>query len=95
MLRTRGEGIQDNLDLWINASVFAYNTTVSSTGVTPHYTMFEKEATLPVDWVSPTPSAEKRTMYQWMEDILEEKQHAYKHMREVQGERVRLNAQMY
>ena len=38
MLRTRGEGIQDNWDLWINASVFAYNTTVSrSTGVTPHY----------------------------------------------------------
>ena len=37
MLRTRGEGIQDNWDLWINASVFAYNTTVSmSTGVTPH-----------------------------------------------------------
>ena len=30
MLRTRGEGVQDNWDLWINASVFAYNTTVSS-----------------------------------------------------------------
>ena len=34
MLRTRGDGVQDNWDLWINASVFAYNTTVSSsTGV--------------------------------------------------------------
>ena len=47
MLRTRGEGIQDNWDLWVNASVFTYNTTVSSsTGVTPQYAI---EATLPVD----------------------------------------------
>ena len=38
MLRTRGLGVQDNWDLWLNASVFAYNTTViSSTGVMPHY----------------------------------------------------------
>ena len=79
MLRTRGEGIQDNWDLWINASVFAYNTTVStSTGVTPHYMKFGREATLPVDRVFPTPSAEKRTMYQWTGDMLEEIQRAYK-----------------
>ena len=52
MLRTRGEGVQENWDLWINASVFPYNTTVStSTEVTPHYAMFGREATLPVDWV--------------------------------------------
>ena len=50
MLRTRGEGIQENWDVWINASVFAYNTTgSSSTGVTPHYPMFGREAMLPVD----------------------------------------------
>ena len=40
MLRVRGEGIQDNWDLLVNASVFGYNTTVSSTRVTPQYTMF-------------------------------------------------------
>ena len=74
MLRTRGDGVQDNWDLWINASVFAYNTTVSSsTGVTPHYAMFGREATLPVDWVFSTPSPEKRTMYQWTGDMLEER----------------------
>ena len=95
MVRTRGEGIQDNWDLWINVSVFTYNTTVSSsTGGTPHYTMFEREATLPVDWVFSTPSAEKRTMYQRKGDMLEERQCAYKSMREVQGGRVRRNAQM-
>ena len=54
--------------------MFEYNTTVcSSTRVTPHYAMFGREATLPVDWVFPTPSVEKRTMYQWTEDMLEER----------------------
>ena len=63
--------------------MFAYNTTVSSsTGVTPQYAMFGCKATLSVDWVFPTPSVEKRKMYQWMGDMLEERQHAYKSMRD-------------
>ena len=76
--------------------MFAYNTTMSSsTRVMPQYAMFGREATLPVDWVFPTPSAERRTMYQWTGDMLEERQHAYKSMREVQGGRVWRNAQLY
>ena len=72
MLRTQGPGVQESWDLWLNATVFAYNTTVSSsTGVTPHYAMFGREATLPVDWVFPTPSVEKRKMYHWTEDMME------------------------
>ena len=55
--------VQDNWDLWLHASVFTYNTTVSSSaGVTPN-SMFSCDATLPVDWVYPTPSVEKRTMF--------------------------------
>ena len=93
MLRMRGEGVQDNWDRWINLSVFGYNTTVSSSIIlTPHYAMFGREAKLPVDWVLPTPSAEKRTMYQWTGDMLEERQQAFKIMREVEGGRVRWNA---
>ena len=42
--------------------------------------------TLPVD---------KRMMYQWTGDMLEERQCTYKSMRELQGGRVRRNAQMY
>ena len=57
-LRTRGLGVQDNWDLWLNASMFALNTSVSSSAA-----MFGRKATLPVDWVFPTPSAEKRSMY--------------------------------
>ena len=65
MLRMRGEGIQENWDLWIYASVFAYNTRVSSsTRVTQHYAMFVREVKLPVEWVFPTPSVEKSNMYQ-------------------------------
>ena len=52
-----------------------------STGVTPHYAMFEQEATLPVDWVFPTPSEEKRTMYQWTGDMLEKKNCLQEHER--------------
>ena len=96
MLRTRGPGVQDNWDLWINTSVFAYNTTVSSsTEVTPHCAMSGRETTLPVDWMFPKTSVEKRTMYQWNRDMLKEMHHAYKSMRDVQGGRVWRNAQMY
>ena len=57
ILWTRRPALQDNWDLWLNASVFAYNTIMSSSpGVTPHYAMFGRKATLPLDWVFPTPS---------------------------------------
>ena len=76
--------------------MFTYNTTVSSTiRVNSHYAMFVREAMLQVDWMFPTPSLEKKTMYQWTGDMLEERQRAYKRMREVQGGRVRRNAQIY
>ena len=89
MLRMREAGVQDNWDLWINVSVFAYDTTVSSsTGVTLHYPMFGCKVMLPVDWMFSTPSVEKKTMYQWMGDMLEKRQCANKSMRDVPGRRV-------
>ena len=48
--------------------------------------MFGQEARLPV---------KKRTMNQWTEDMLEERQRAYKSMRDVQGGSVRRNAHIY
>ena len=42
--------MEESWDLWLSVSVFAYNTTVSSsTGVTSHYTVFGHEGMLPVD----------------------------------------------
>ena len=96
MLRTRGPRVQDNCHLWLNTSMFTYNTNVSSsTGVTPHYGRFGCKAILPVDWVFPTWSVEKRTMYHWTGDMMEERQRASKSMREVKSRRVWLSTQMY
>ena len=88
MLLTRGPGAQDNWDLRINVSVLNYNTTVSSsTGVTPHYTMFGYEATLPVEWVFPTPSELEETCWKRGNVLIR--------VYDVQGRRVWQNAQMY
>ena len=67
----------------------------SITGMTPNYATFGHEAMLPLNWVFPTASEEKRMMYQWTGNMLEERQHAYKSMKEVQGGRVWWNAQLY
>ena len=76
--------------------MFAYNTIVSSsTGVTPHYAMFGHEATLHICGLGFPHSAEKRTMYHCKKDMLEERQCAYKSIREVQGGRGRQIAQNY
>ena len=62
MLQTQGPGVQENRDLWLNAPVLAYNSTVSSsTGVTPHYAMFGYEVKLLVNWVFLTPSVRRNT----------------------------------
>ena len=96
MLRTRGPNVEENWDTWLNASVFPYNTTMSrSTGVMLHYTMFGREAALPVDLMFPTPSSEKRTMYHWTRNMSKVCQKAYQSMREVQGGRVRQIVQIH
>ena len=61
MLGTRGPGVQDNWDLWLNTFLFAYNTTMSSSkGVTPHYAMFGRKETLPEAPEIPRAEAEER-----------------------------------
>ena len=73
MLRTWRPRVQENWDLWLNVSVFAYNTAVSScTGVTPHFAIFRRKATLPMDRVFFMTSVEKRTMYHWTWAMMEE-----------------------
>ena len=52
-------GVHGNRGLESMASLFAYNTSVSSSiEVTPHYAMFGPVAVLPVDLVFLTPSVE-------------------------------------
>ena len=74
----------------MNVCLFADNTTMgNSICVTPHCAIVKSEATLPKDWVFPTLFVEERTMYDWTGDMMEERQQAYKRMRDVQGRRVR------
>ena len=56
---------------------------------------YQSNAIHTVGWVFPTPSAEKRKMFHWTGDMLEERQHADFSMREIQGRRVKGKAQMY
>ena len=51
--------------------------------------MLDDKATLPVDCVFPSTSAERRTMYHFTGNKLEERQKAYHSMLEVQGGIVR------
>jgi len=75
----------------------AYNTTVhGSTGQTPFFATFGREAIVPIHWVYPIPklNAEK-DVSDWTETIQERFQTAYAGMRERQQQTVRRNAQYY
>ena len=48
---------------YLPAMVMAYNTKVNaSTGMTPYYATFGREARLPVDLILPTPGEEPQTL---------------------------------
>ena len=64
ILRCMGGEIVHEWDLSVKSAVLAYNTTVhSSTGVTPFYAMYGREAILPVDWVYPTPDEREQSVF--------------------------------
>ena len=81
----------------MKAACLAYNTTVhSSTGQTPFFATFRREAIMPVHWIYPIPKADGESeLSDWTETIQECFQTAYAGMREKQAEVVRQNAQYY
>ena len=81
----------------MKAACLAYNTTVhSSTGQTPFFATFGREAIIPIHWVYPIPRADvERDVSAWTETIQERFQTAYAGMREKQQQMVRRNAQYY
>ena len=74
----------------------AYNTTVhSSTGQTPFFATFGREAIVPIHWVYPIPKPDvEKDVSAWTETIQERFQTAYAGMRERQ-QTMRRNAQYY
>ena len=81
---------------YLPAMVMAYNTKVnSSTGVTPYFATFGREARLPVDLVLPTPGEESRTMNSHVEEVLRRFNRIYAFMRQNNEATIRRNAKTY
>ena len=97
ILRTMGREMQNEWDLGVKAACLAYNTTVhSSTGQTPFFATFGREAIVPIHWVYPIPKPDvEKDVSAWTETIQERFQTAYAGMRERQQQTVRRNAQYY
>ena len=78
--------MQEEWDLGVKAACLAYNTTVhSSTGQTPFFETFGREATVPVHWIYPTLKPDREMeLSDWTETIQERFQQAYSGMREQQ-----------
>jgi len=68
----------------------------SSTGQTPFFATFGREAIVPIHWVYPIPKPDvEKDVSAWTETIQERFQTAYAGMRERQQQTVRRNAQYY
>ena len=93
ILRTMGSEMQNEWDLGVKAACLAYNTMVySSTGQTPFFATFGREAIVPIQWVYPIPWVDVvKDVSAWTETIQERFQTAYTGMRERQQQTVRRN----
>ena len=97
ILRTMGSEMQNEWDLDVKAACLAYNTTVhSSTGQTPFFATFGREAIVPIHWVYPIPKPDaEMDVSAWTETIQERFQTTNAGMREKQQATVCRNAQYY
>jgi hypothetical protein len=77
----------DDWDVWISQVLLAYRTTTHmSTGFTPHYMMFGREARMPVDVIAPDPPGEKDlSRQQYVRESKERFQKSYEMARETTG----------
>ena len=82
-----GQDMQNDWDLGVKAACLAYNTTVhSSTGQTPFFATFGREAIMPIHWIYPIPKADRESgLSDWTETIQERFQTAYAGMSEKQA----------
>ena len=96
MMRTFMDRDDKEWARYLPAMVMAYNTKVnSSTGVTPYYATFGREARLPVDLILPTPGEEPQTMNSHVEQTLKRFNRIYAYMRQNNEATIRRNAKIY
>ena len=89
--------MQNEWDLGLKVACLAYNTTVhSSTGQTPFFATFGREAIVPIHWVYPIPKPDaEKDVTAWPETIQERFQTAYVGMRDKQQQTIQRNTQYY
>ena len=81
---------------YLPAMVMAYNSKVNaSTGVTPYFATFGREARLPVDLILPTPGEESRTLNSHVEETVKRFNRIYAFMRQNNEATIRRNAKVY
>ena len=87
----------DDWDVWIPQVLLAYRTTTHmSTGFTPHYMMFGREARMPVDVIAPDPPGEKDlSRQQYVRESKERFQKSYEVARETTGKSIQRYKEYY
>ena len=96
MMKTFMERDDKEWSKYLPAMVMAYNTKVNvSTGVTPFFATFGREARLPVDLILPTPGEEEKTLNSHVEETLKRFNKIYAYMRKQNEAIIRRNAKIY
>ena len=96
MCRTLLERFDMNWDKALGAMTMAYNTKVhSSTGLTPFFMTFNREAKLPVDLIIPSPESQDRSVHDYVAATTRTFHLIYNFMRKKQNATIRRNAKLY
>ena len=96
MMKTFMERDEKEWSRYLPAMVMAYNTKVnSSTGMTPYFATFGREARLPVDLILPLPGEEAKTLNSHVEETLKRFNRIYAFMRKNNEAIIRRNAKIY
>ena len=96
MMRTLMEREDLEWDRVLPTCVFAYNTKVhSSTGLTPFFMNFGREARLPIDLILPSPDDERREHHDFVKETLRNFTLMYDYTRRQQDATFRRNAKLY
>ena len=96
MMRTFMDRDDKEWSRYLPAMVMAYNTKVNaSTGMTPYYATFGREARLPVDLILPTPGEEPQTLNDHVAQTVKRFNRIYAFMRQNNEATIRRNAKVY
>lgn len=96
MFRTMLERDNEEWSRFLQAAAFAHNTRVhSSTGLTPYYVMFGKEASIPLNLILPDPETQRQTLSEFTKTKLNNFNRMFAYIRKNEDAVIRRNALHY